>query len=186
MSELELACPPMPPRSTTSVFRPSEPPYTAADRPGRPGTDDHQVEPLQPQVDRRTGRNRDLRVGGVRQHRAVGEQHHRQLDAFAGGGDELPALGRVRQSRRCAGAHTPATPRGSRRHDPTTRCRRCGPCTARHGSPPPSRGACSRSSGGTSRRATPQGAPRSGRSNPARCRRRSPGRSASGPSRPTR
>ena len=36
MSELEVAWPPMPPRSTTRVLNPSEAPYTAADRPAGP------------------------------------------------------------------------------------------------------------------------------------------------------
>ena len=36
MSELEVAWPPTPPLSTTNVRRPSEAPYTAADRPAGP------------------------------------------------------------------------------------------------------------------------------------------------------
>ena len=36
MSELDVAWPPMPPLSTTSVRNPSEAPYTAADRPAGP------------------------------------------------------------------------------------------------------------------------------------------------------
>ena len=36
MSELDVAWPPMPPLSTTSVRNPSEAPYTAADKPAGP------------------------------------------------------------------------------------------------------------------------------------------------------
>jgi hypothetical protein len=64
ISELEVACPPIPPSSTTSVRNPSE-----------TGADDDHVELAPLGVDRGAGGAGQLEIGRILEHGAVREHH---------------------------------------------------------------------------------------------------------------
>ena len=71
----------MPPSSTTSVLKPSDAPYTAADRPAGPAPTITRSKSIRSGSTGEPDACRDLGVGGVVQHRAVGEDDERQLAA---------------------------------------------------------------------------------------------------------
>ena len=62
---------------------------------GGAGAHDDEIELQSGRADRCSGGHGDLCVGGVRQDRAVGEHHDRELEPVAGRGHELAAFGRV-------------------------------------------------------------------------------------------
>jgi hypothetical protein len=89
MSELEVACPPIPPLSTTSH---------SCRQPGRSRANYDDIEMHAIGVDRPAGRLGDLQVGGVLEDAAVREQHQGELRPLRGRSDELPTFGRVGQA----------------------------------------------------------------------------------------
>ena len=103
--------PPDPGVSTTSVRKPSDAPYTAAERPAGPAPTMSRSTSRVLGLDRRAGGPRELDVARVHELRAVREDHHRQLRV----GGESPRSSRpssesARQNA-CGNAHCSSTVR---------------------------------------------------------------------------
>ena len=80
----------------------AEPLGRAVDRGGQtrgPGADDHQIEVPAARAHRRTGRQGEVRVRGVLQHRPVREDHERKCRDLAGFRDELASEIRVGEAK---------------------------------------------------------------------------------------
>ena len=154
MSELDVAWPPMPPLSTTRVLKPSDAPYTAADRPAGPAPTMTTSKSI---VSGSTGDPAATAISalvGFSRTGPVGEHDDRELAPRRRPRRRARAPRRSRRGRSCGRWRTAGAPRAARRPGPTTTRRRCGSCTAPPGATRPSRAACRRSSGGTARRAT--------------------------------